>query len=76
MAGPPYLAGRVVQGHELLRVSIQLDEEEKEKLAACVKSALGLEGGRVVLAEGQEPTVRLEMMVPSWDPARKRGRVH
>ena len=48
-----------------------------------MKYALGLEGGGIVLAEGQEPTVGmlpellvelLEMMVPKWDPARK-GRV-
>ena len=54
MAGPPYLAGRVVQAQEPPRVSIQHDDDEQvEKLAACFKYALGLEGGDGVVFEGQ-----------------------
>ena len=78
-AAPVYLRQRVAQAQELPLVTIQHDNEE-EKLAACVKYALGLEGGGIVLAEGQEPTVGMlpevlvelvELLVPKWDPARK-----
>ena len=74
-AAPVYLKQRVMEGLDLPHVEL---EGEDEKLAACVKYALGLEGGGIVLAEGQEPTVGmapevfvelLELMVPSWDPA-------
>ena len=80
MALPSYLAGRVAQAQELPRVSIQCGDE---RLAACVKYALGLEGRGGVVFEGQEPTVGmlpevlvelLELLMPKWDPARK-GRV-
>ena len=82
-AAPVYLTQRVAQARELPRVSIQHDHdinEEGEKLVVCVKYALGLEGGGVVLFEGKEPTVGmlpevlvklLELLVPKWDPARK-----
>ena len=50
-------------------------------MVACLKYALGLEGGGgVVLFEGQEPAVGmlpevfvelLELLVPKWDPAQK-----
>jgi hypothetical protein len=68
----------VAQAQELPRVSIRHDDEQ---LAACVKCALGLEGGGgVVVFEGQEPAVGmlpevllvlLELLVPKWDPARE-----
>ena len=85
-AAPIYLKQRVAQAQELPRVAIQHNhhEEEQEKLAACVKYALGLEGGGgVVLFEGEEPAVGMlwevlvelvELVVPKWDPARE-GRV-
>ena len=52
----------------------------EKKLAACIKYALGLEGGGGVVLEGQEPAVGtlpevfvelLELLVPKWDPARE-----
>ena len=75
----------MAQAQELPRVSLQQhddddDDDEQEKLAACVKYSLGLEGGGIVLADRQEPTVGmrpkvlvelLELLVPTWDPARK-----
>ena len=81
MAVPSHLAGRVAQSQELPRVSIQNDNDEQ--VAACVKYALGLEGGGGVVLKGQEPAVGmlpevlvelLELLVPKWDPARE-GRV-
>ena len=55
--------------------------DDDDKLVACLKYALGLEGGGgVVLFEGQEPAVGmlpevfvelLELLVPKWDPAQK-----
>ena len=83
MAVPPHLAGRVAQAQELPRVSIQHDDNdgEEEKLTACLKYALGLEGGGGVLLDWQEePAVGmlpevfvelLELLVPKWDPAQK-----
>ena len=78
-AAPTYLKQRVGQGRELPRVEVvQSEEEEDERLTACVKYALGLEGGGVVLFEGQEPTVGMvlqvfvelcELLVPKWDRA-------
>ena len=80
-AAPKYLRGRVERGEELPRVKVvERQGSDKEQLAACVKYALGLEGGGGVVFEGQEPTVGmlpevlvelLEMLVPKWDPARK-----
>ena len=75
MAVPAHLAGRLAQAHELPRVFIQHDsvDEEQEQLVACVKYALGLEGGGGVVFEGREPTVGmlpavfvelLELLVP------------
>ena len=70
------------RGEELPRVEVE-EDRGSEQLTACVKYALGLEGGGIVLAEGQEPTVGMlpevlvelvELLVPKWDPARK-GRV-
>ena len=84
MAIPPYLVGRVAQGQELPRVFIDHNGDDKEEqLMACVKYALGLDGGGGVVFEGQGPTVGmlpevfvelLEQLVPQWDTARK-GRV-
>jgi hypothetical protein len=84
MAVPPHVAGRVAQAQELPGVSIQHDDDndaEDEKRAACLKYALGLEGGGGVVLEGQEePAVGmlpevfvelLELLVPKWDPAQK-----
>ena len=74
---PTYLKRRVMEGHKLLRVQVA-ESEEDEQLVACIKYALGLEGGGVVLFEGQEPTVGMvkevfvelcEMLVPKWDRA-------
>jgi hypothetical protein len=77
---PPHLKGRIAWATELPRVDVG-GQEDEEELAACVKYALGLEGGGgVVLVEGQEPAVGmlpelfvelLELLVPKWDPARK-----
>ena len=76
---PVYLEGRAGDGRNLPRVQL-VEQVEQEQLAACVKYTLGLEGGGVVLFEGQEPTVGmvkevfvelLEMLVPKWDPAQK-----
>ena len=74
LAGPAYLKGQLAAGQALPRVSIEHGVEE-EKLAACIKYALGLEGGGGVVLEGQEPTVGMlpevfvvlcEMLVPKW----------
>ena len=80
-AAPVYLKQQVAQAQELPRASILVHiNGEEEQLMACVEYALGLEGGGIVLAEGQEPTVGmvpevlvelLELMVPKWDPACK-----
>ena len=81
------LKDRVQRGDPLPHVQVseqgeQADEEQgkQEELAACVKYALGLEGGGGVVFEGQEPAVGmlpevllelLELLVPNWDPAQK-----
>ena len=86
-AAPVYLQGRVAEGQEPLSVQVveqgeqTAADEEQERLVACVKYALGLEGGGGVVLEWQEePAVGmlpevcvelLEVMVPKWDPARK-----
>ena len=79
-AAPAYLKQRVGQDRELPRVEVvEREQESNEQLAACVKYALGLEGGGgVVLFEGQEPAVGVlpevfvelcELLVPKWDRA-------
>ena len=81
-AAPVYLKQRLAQAQGLPRVSILLhDDDEEEKLMACVKYALGFEGGGGVVLEWQEePAVGmlpevfvelLELLVPKWDPAQK-----
>ena len=77
---PAYLKGRVAAEQALPAVSVMEEQgqENEEKLAACIKYALGLEGGGMVLFEGQEPTVGMgmakevfvelcELLVPKWD---------
>jgi hypothetical protein len=72
----------VAQAQELPGVRVaESHGQASEELAACLKYALGLEGGGgVMLFEGQEPAMGvlpevcvelLEVMVPKWDPARK-----
>jgi hypothetical protein len=84
-AAPVYLKQRVAQAQALPRVSIHHhhnnnNDEEEEQRTACLKYALGVEGGGGVVLEGQDPAVGmlpevlvelLEMMVPKWDPAQK-----
>lgn len=80
LAAPVYLKGRVAAkvDQALPRVEVvQSDgEEDDERLVACVKYALGLEGVGVVLFDGQKPTVGMvkdvfvelcELLVPEWD---------
>ena len=78
----PRAHARVADGRDLPRVAVvdpgQGEEEQdsdQEQLVACVKYALGLEGGGVVLQEGREPTVGmrkkvfvelLDMLVHPW----------
>ena len=79
-AAPVYLKQRVAQAQELPGVRV-VEAGEDEELAACVKYALGLEGGGGVVLEGQQelavgmlPEVfveLLELLVPKWDPSRK-----
>jgi hypothetical protein len=74
---PAYLKGRVAEGRALPAVTVQ-GEGQNEELVACVKYALGLEGGGDV-HEGEGPppqgmlkevSVELcEMLVPKWDRA-------
>ncbi len=79
---PAYLKGRVAEGRELPAVEVAVDDsnkEEKEELVACVKYALGLEGGGGVNEEGQGPPPQgmvddafielCELLVPTWDRA-------
>ena len=77
---PAYLEGRVAAEQALPAVSVVegQGQEGEEKLAACIKNVLGLEGGGMVLFEGQEPTVRMAkevfvelcgLLVPKWDRA-------
>ena len=79
-AAPVYLKQRVGQSRELPRVDVvEGEQESEEQLAACVKYALGLEGGGgVVLFEGPELAVGMlpevfvelcELLVPKWDRA-------
>ena len=58
-------------------VGVKRDREEEEELVACMKYALGLEGGGGVHVEGQGPPPQgmvhdvfielCEMLVPTWD---------
>ena len=78
---PPYLKQRMAQAWELPRVRVvqgpaQDKDDEEEKLVACLKYALGLEGGGGVVVEGQKPAVGMvkgvfvelcELLVPKWD---------
>lgn len=59
---------------------MEVIEKQNDELIACIKYALGLEGGGSVVVEGVEPGVGmvkevfvelLEYLVPKWDPARK-----
>ena len=87
-AAPAYLRGRVAEGRELPAVVVVVDDdshgccchsEEDEKLVACVKYALGLEGGGGVHEEGEGPPPEgmvhdvfielCELLVPAWDRA-------
>ncbi len=69
-AVPAFLKGRVAWGQELPRVELVEggDEEEEEKLVACVKYVLGLEGAGMV---GGVFVELLELLVPKWDYARE-----
>jgi hypothetical protein len=85
-AAPAYLKGRVAEGRALPAVHVMEEEESAdaendEQLVACVKYALGLEGGGGWHeGEGSPPqqgmlkevlVELLELVVPEWDPARK-----
>ena len=75
-AAPVYLKQRVMEGLDLPHVEV---EGEDERVVACVKYALGLEGGGgVVFEEQEEPAEGMvkdvfvelcEMLVPKWDRA-------
>jgi hypothetical protein len=75
---PAYLKGRVADWRELPRVVVLEGQGQNEELVACVKYALGLEGGGGVHeGEGPPPQGMLkevfvelcEMLVPKWDQA-------
>ncbi len=82
-AAPAYLKGRVAEGRALPAAVVVADdsneEEEKEELVACVKYALGLEGGTdfgkqgggdATAPQGMVHDVFIElceMLVPVWD---------
>ena len=77
-AAPVYLKQQAAQGQELPRVEI--NDGDDQQLVACIKYALGLEGGGGVVVFGvqEEPAVGMlpevfvelcEMMVPKWDRA-------
>lgn len=77
-AAPPYLKQRVVEEEELPRVEVVTVSQDNKKLVACVKYALGLEGGGGVEIEGQAATEGMvedvfvalcELLVPTWDRA-------
>jgi hypothetical protein len=83
-AAPAYLKGRVAWAQELPRVQVVEDKEgqqDEEELVACLKYALGLEGGGG-WHEGEGPAPRqgmlrevfvelCELLVPKWDLSRK-----
>jgi hypothetical protein len=66
-AAPAYLKGRVEHGQKLPAVVV---DSEKEKLLACLKYALGLEGGEDGQGMPREVFIELcEVLVPKWDRA-------
>ncbi len=66
-AAQVYMKGRMAEGQELPRVAVVENPKQNEELVACVKYALGLEGGGGML---KELFVELsEMLVPKWDRA-------
>jgi hypothetical protein len=83
---PAYLKGRVAKGRQLPAVQVVMNEEcqqqpseEEEELVACLKYALGLEGGGG-WHEGEGPAPQqgmlrevfvelCELLVPKWDRA-------
>jgi hypothetical protein len=81
-AAPAYLKGRVAEGRALPAVLVQAvgEDQEQERLLACLKYALGLEGGGG-WHEGEGPAPQegmvkevfvelCELLVPTWDRAR------
>lgn len=59
-------------------MEVMTGSQDNKKLVACVKYALGLEGGGGVEIDGQEATERMvkdvfvalcELLVPTWDRA-------
>jgi ankyrin repeat protein len=77
-AAPPYLKGRVAEGRALPAVAVMEEEgeegegeqQDEEQLVACVKYALGLEGGEDGKGMLKEVFVELcELLVPTWDRA-------
>jgi hypothetical protein len=79
---PAYLKGRVAEGRDLPAVQVVVNEQEEgedEELVACLKYALGLEGGGG-WHEGEGPAPQqgmlkevfvelCELLVPKWDRA-------
>jgi hypothetical protein len=75
-AAPAYFEGRVKEGEELPAVLVEESADgANEKLLACLKYALGLEGGGG-WHEGPAPPQGMvkeafvelcEMLVPTWD---------
>ncbi len=82
-AAPAYLKERVAEGRELPAVEVVVDDdssEEEEELVACVKYALGLEGGTDFSDDGGRSSAPrgmvhdvfielCELLVPAWDRA-------
>ena len=78
-AAPAYLKGRAAEGRQLPAVSVvEKEGQVEERLVACVKYALGVEGGGSIVVEGAEAQapqrmvkevfVELcELLVPKWD---------
>jgi hypothetical protein len=77
-AAPAYLKGRVAEGRAMPAVVVVVDDrhgrsndEEEEELVACVKYALGLEGGGTP-PQGMVHDVFIELcelLAPTWDRA-------
>jgi 26S proteasome non-ATPase regulatory subunit 10 len=76
-ASPAYLKGRVAEGRQLPALAVVGGAQQNEVLVACLKYALGLEGGGGVHeGEGAAPQEGMvkevfvelcEMLVPKWD---------
>ena len=75
-ASPLYLKQRVTEGLDLQHAEVE--EGGNEKVTACIKYAIGLEGGGAVVLEGQGPAVGMvkevfvelcEMLVSKLDRA-------